>query len=224
VIGHGLEPRPTPAPFAARRDLLFVGALDAEGSPNADSLVFFVREVMPRLDALIGDDYVLRVVGRPGAAEVRALASDRVRLLGRVEDTTPLYDASRVFVAPTRFAAGIPMKVHAAAAAGLPAAITPLLAEQLGWSDDAEAAVGATAEAFAEACARLYRDPELWARVRAGALARIEAECSPQAFSGRVAAALEAVRRPQAAISSSSLRMSVTGEATPPSIRMTLLQ
>jgi glycosyltransferase involved in cell wall biosynthesis len=224
VVGHALAAQPTPRPFEARRDLLFVGALDAEGSPNADSLVFFVHEVMPRLDALIGDDYVLRVVGRTGAAAVRALAGPRVQLLDRIDELGPLYDRSRLFVAPTRFAAGIPMKIHSAAAAGLPAAVTPLLAQQLGWHDGLELAVGDDAQAFAEACRRLYQDPELWARTRAGALARIAVECEPAAFSARIAGALAAVRRPQAASSSSSLRMSVTAEATPPSRRMTLLQ
>jgi GT2 family glycosyltransferase len=224
VVGHALEPQPTRRPFADRRDLLFVGALDAEGSPNADSLVHFVREVMPRLDARIGEDWILRVAGRTGAASVRALAGPRVQLLGRVDELAPLFDQSRLFVAPTRFAAGIPMKVHSAAAAGVPAAVTPLLAEQLGWMDGAEVAVGAGAEGFAEACRRLYQDAELWRRVRAGALAKVAAECEPEAFSARIAGALAAVRRPQAASSSSSLRMSVTGEATPPSRRMTLLQ
>jgi hypothetical protein len=33
-----------------------------------------------------------------------------------------------------RFAAGIPLKVVEAVAAGIPAVITPLLSQQLGWS------------------------------------------------------------------------------------------
>jgi GT2 family glycosyltransferase len=219
VLGHAVPARPTEAAFEARRDLLFVGALDEDESPNTDSLVFFVREVMPRLDALIGRDYRLRIAGRCGSARVRALSGERVQLLGRVDDLRLLYDQSRVFVAPTRYAAGIPMKVHEAAAAGLPAAATPLLARQLGWTDGVELAVGESADEFAGACQRLYMEPDLWGRVREGALARILAECEPAAFQARLAEALA-----QAASSSSSLRMSVTGEATPPSKRITLLQ
>lgn len=194
VLGHALEPRPTPAAFDARRDLLFVGALDQDVGPNADSLVFFVREAMPALDALIGDDWVLNVAGRCAAASVQALAGPRVRLLGRVADLRPLYDRSRVFIAPTRFAAGIPMKVHEAAAAGLPSAATALLARQLGWADGVELAVGDGAEAFARACQRLYTDRDLWRRVRAGALARIESDCSPAAFAAALSSALVRAR------------------------------
>lgn len=192
VLGHALEARPTAPPFAARGDLLFVGALDEDESPNVDSLDFFVREVMPKLDALIGADYVLRVVGRNGAARVQALAGPRVQLLGRVDDLTPLYAQSRVFIAPTRYAAGIPMKVQEAAAHGLPAAVTPLLAGQLGWADGQAVTVGESAEAFARACQRLYQDAGLWEAVRAGALACVAAECEPAAFTAKVSGALDA--------------------------------
>jgi len=192
VLGHGLAARPTAGAFEDRRDFLFVGALDEDESPNVDSLEFFVREVAPRLDALIGADWTLRVAGRNGAPKVQALRSDRVQLLGRVEDLTPLYAGSRVFIAPTRYAAGIPMKVHEAAAHGLPCAVTSLLAGQLGWADGVAVTVGDTPEAFARACQRLYEDAAVWEAVRAGALARIQAECSPKAFAATVEGALAA--------------------------------
>ncbi|CAN7558416.1 glycosyltransferase [Phenylobacterium sp. LjRoot225] len=224
VLGHGIAPRPTAIAFEDRGDLLFVGAMDENASPNADALEVFVREIMPRLDALIGADWVLRVAGRHGAARVQALSGPRVQLLGPVDDLQPLYARSRVFIAPTRYAGGIPMKVQEAAARGLPAATTSLLARQLGWADGEALVVGDAPEAFAQACQRLYQDAALWEAIRAGALARISAECAPEAFAATVATALDAVAGRQAASSSSSLRMSVTGEATPPSSRMTLLQ
>jgi len=192
VLGHALKPRPTANAFEDRRDLLFVGAMDEDDSPNADSLDFFVREVMPKLDGLIGADYMLRVVGRNGAARVQALAGPRVQLLGRVDDLTPLYARSRVFIAPTRYAAGLPMKVQEAAARGLPAAVTPLLAGQLGWADGEAVTIGEDADGFARACQRLYEDAALWEAVRAGAQARIAAECEPGVFAAKVAAALDA--------------------------------
>ena len=224
VLGHALEPRPTGPAFEDRRDLLFVGALDDDVSPNVDSLEFFVREVAPRLDGLIGAGWRLRVAGRCGAARAQALGGERVELLGRVEDLTGLYAQSRVFIAPTRYAAGIPMKVHEAAAMGLPSAVTSLLARQLGWTDGVALTVGDAPEDFARACQRLYEDAALWEAVRAGALARIQAECAPASFAATLGEALDAAAGRQAAISSSSLRMSATGEATPPSRRMTLLQ
>ena len=193
IVGHAVEARPTAPGFAARSDLLFVGALDEDHSPNADSLRFFVGEVAPKLDALIGEDWRLWVAGRNGAAGVQALASDRVRLLGRVPDLGDLYARARLFIAPTRFAAGIPMKVHEAAARGLPVVATSLLARQLGWRSGEELLVADAPDAFAQACARLYTDAELWARIRAAGLGAVERDCSPERFRSTVAEVLDAV-------------------------------
>lgn len=193
VLGHAQTPRATKAGFARRRDILFVGALDEDNSPNADSLVFFVNEVAPRLDALIGTGWTLKVAGRNAAPTVRALASPRMQLLGMVPDLTALYGKARLFIAPTRFAAGSPMKVHEAAAHGLPVVATSLLGRQLGWTDGRELLVADDPDAFAAACARLYDDADLWERLRANALAAVERDCSPEAFAGTVRDVLEKI-------------------------------
>ena len=65
---------------------------------------------MPRLDKQMGNSYVLRVAGRVEWVEVEALASDRVAILGLVRALEPLHAMSRVFIAPTRFAAGLPLQ------------------------------------------------------------------------------------------------------------------
>jgi GT2 family glycosyltransferase len=193
ILGHALKADPTPATFEARRDLLFVGALDDDYGPNTDSLAFFVEEVMPLLDKRIGHDWRLKVAGH-AAGRARSLAGPRVQVLGRVDDLRPLYDAARLFVAPTRFAAGIPMKIHGAAAAGLPVAATGLLAGQLGWTDGRDLMVGDTAEAFAQACAHLYTDARTWNAVRAAALARLARDTDPQIFERTVADALRVTK------------------------------
>jgi GT2 family glycosyltransferase len=182
VLGHALSPQPTAPPFGERRDLLFVGALLRDGTPNADSLQWFVAEVMPRLDALIGTGWRLIVVGKCEARGVMALAGTRVALVGPARDLGAWFSGARIFVAPTRFAAGIPHKVHEAAARGLPMVVTGLLAQQLGWRNDVELLAAETAEAFAGCCAALYTDAGLWARLRAAALARVEIDCDPARF------------------------------------------
>jgi glycosyltransferase involved in cell wall biosynthesis len=111
-------------------------------------------------------------------------------VLGTVADLGPLYDRARVFIAPTRFAAGIPYKVHHAAAHGLPTVVTGLLAEQLGWRDGHELLAAGDARGFASACARVYRDEALWRTLRAGALARLETDCAWPPFAATVEEAL----------------------------------
>jgi glycosyltransferase involved in cell wall biosynthesis len=102
--------------------------------------------------------------------------------LGAVPDLSQVYSQARVFVAPTRFAAGIPLKVIEAAARGLPSVVTPLLAEQLGWRHEGEVLVAATPEAFADQCMRLHEDEALWERLREGALRRVARDFDPALF------------------------------------------
>ncbi|WP_108682480.1 glycosyltransferase [Methyloceanibacter sp. wino2] len=196
VLGHSLAPTPLGGNRGLRCNILFVGRLTDDGSPNVHSLEWFVRNVMPKLDVLIGTEWIFKVAGSTGAQSLDRLDTSRVEFLGRVDDLTELYSSSRLFVAPTRFAAGIPLKVQEAASVGLPVVATPILAEQLGWRDGAELLVGDSANDFAEACARLWTDDALWATIRENGLAAIARDCSPTRFYSTVQASLAAVVKP----------------------------
>jgi GT2 family glycosyltransferase/SAM-dependent methyltransferase len=190
VLGNGIAAQPTPQGHSERRHLLFVGRLAEEGSPNADSVCWFVREVMPRLDQLVGEGYVLHLVGSPCESLQQSLGGPRVVFHGRVEDIRHFYEQARVFIAPTRFAAGIPLKVQEAAAHGVPVVASGLVAAQLGWAEQGCLLSADSAEDFAQACARLYLDTALWQRTRQAALAAVERDCAPQAFDATVRAVL----------------------------------
>jgi len=181
VLGHTVTPDPTPRPFDARNDLLFVGAMNYDPSPNVDAVVWFVEEVLPLVRSRTGG-VRLFVVGQCTAARVLALHGPEVVVLGRIDDLRPWYDATRVFIAPNRYAGGIPYKVHEAASMGIPVATTGLIAGQLCWRHGVELVAGDTAAEFAEGVVALYRQPRLWADVRAAALKALETDCSQKKF------------------------------------------
>ncbi len=181
VLGHGLEPVAAPAPFDARRGLLFVGALKDEHSPNVDSLLWFVCNVLPLIEREI-PELDLTVAGHTAAPSLVSIERPNIHMKGRLESLEGLYRDSRVFIAPTRFAAGIPHKVHEAAAHGIPAVVTPLLARQLGWRHEREVLVGDSPESFAEQCLRLYRDAGLWERISAAGREAVARDCSEERF------------------------------------------
>ena len=80
VLGHAMVPKPVGNGPQGREGMLFVGALDDDDSPNADSLVWFVQEVMPRIDALIGA--IHGAIGVSGFDRCRPVAfTDRQRTL-----------------------------------------------------------------------------------------------------------------------------------------------
>jgi len=186
VLGHELQSQPTPATFEDRNNILFFGAVHDEGAPNHDSLVWFVDSVLPILDEVLPSDVLFTIAGfvDPKVDMTVFSTSDRVKIVGPVGDPRELFDRHRVFVAPTRFAGGIPFKVHEAASYGLPQVVTTLLCDEVGWTDREEvlAAPANDAEAFAAAVVRLYQDGALWEKLRQGALAAVERDCSPVRF------------------------------------------
>jgi GT2 family glycosyltransferase/glycosyltransferase involved in cell wall biosynthesis len=180
VIGHLCEARPTPRPFFEREGLLFLGAIHEKGSPNYDGLCWFIDEVLPLIEQELGWETRLTVAGylAPGVSLDRYRHHPRVTLRGAVAEAGMLYDSHRLFVAPARYAAGLPYKVHEAASLGLPVVVTEFLRAQLGWTDGDEllAVDPADAAAFARCIVLLYRDEALWHRLRDRALARIRSE------------------------------------------------
>ncbi len=190
VLGHVTEPCPTPSGWAERTGLLFLGALHEEGSPNYDSLVWFTTAVLPLLRDRLPPEARFTIAGYV-ARNVDMTPfdrDDRIELVGTVSDLAALYDRHRVFVAPTRFAGGIPFKVHEAASYGLPTVATELLCRQVGWTDGGAILSGGTDDParFADRIAALYEDAGLWNEVRAGALARIEAEHNRDDYHARL--------------------------------------
>ncbi|MBE65572.1 MAG: glycosyl transferase family 2, partial [Gammaproteobacteria bacterium] len=180
VLGHRIVPNPGSNNFIDREGLLFVGALRDDGSPNVDSLLWFCINVLP----LIQEELKIKiyVVGDLGASSLFTIQKENISFLGKVKDLNVIYNQCRVFIAPTRFAAGIPHKVHEAAASGIPCVTTGLLAEQLQWTHEKELLIGNTSEKFAAECIRLYRDQRLWEDIRKHGLNAVKEDCSKATF------------------------------------------
>jgi GT2 family glycosyltransferase/glycosyltransferase involved in cell wall biosynthesis len=181
VLGHRRPLALTPREWQQREGLLFVGALPAMETPNYDSLVWFVETVLPLVNEGLRDPVRLTVAGTVGSGVEmgRFAAHPQIVLRGTVPELAPLYDSHRLFIAPTRYGAGIPYKVHEAASFGLPVVATDLLCRQLGWEDGRELLVAPAtdAAAFAAQIVRLYKDEATWQTLRDRAARKIAADC-----------------------------------------------
>ena len=180
VVGLCTPPAPGKSSFDAREGFLFVGAVHEESSPNGDSLIWFLTEILPRIRRKLGEVPVT-IAGVNKSERIRKLALPSVRITGYVPSLDEFYDQSRVFIAPTRYAAGVPHKVNEAAAHGLPVVATQLLADQLGWTEF-ELAIASDADSFAARSIEIYTDAVKWARLREAALERVIKECSIETF------------------------------------------
>ncbi|WP_195891485.1 glycosyltransferase [Luminiphilus syltensis] len=183
VLGHALDVTPTAAGFAARSGLLFVGNMDYEDSPNVDSIRWFLNQVWPLIRRELPET-TLHLVGANNAPSIKRCSIDGVQVHGRVDDVSALYNQCRVFIAPTRYAAGVPFKVHEAAAMGLPVVASELIADQTGWRENGGllAASSSDGEAFAKQCISLHRDEAQWRNCREQALKLIADECDPAVY------------------------------------------
>jgi glycosyltransferase involved in cell wall biosynthesis len=198
IVGHYLPARLLQPRPRDRSGLLFVGALHDSRSPNYDSLLWFLDRVWPRIRAVRPDE-TLRIAGfvGPGVA-VDALRQDGVACLGALTELTSEYAHARVSIAPTRFAAGIPFKVHEALSYGLPAVVSQLIDEQLSHTTEYDnpvlaATVNDDGKMFYEACLQLLTDDELWLRKHKAALAFVIRFCAPGLLTDTIDALLHEI-------------------------------
>ena len=177
------------SPPEGRTGILFVGGF--EHPPNVDAALHLVKDVMPEVWRELGDVRV-SIVGAEAPAEVRALASPLVDVLGWVEDLQPLLDGSRLMLAPLRYGAGMKGKVTQCLAAGLPVVTTSVGAEGLLRSlrdepSEGEALLVAdTPRDLAMHAIRLYRDTDLWRRLSDSGQGLIRELCSTEVVSDRL--------------------------------------
>ena len=181
VLGHMMTANPSNNSFKNREGLLFVGALRDEGSPNVDSLLWFCVNVLPLIEKNI-PEITVYVVGELGAPSLSTVKKENINFLGKIRDLNDIYNQCKVFIAPTRFAAGIPHKVHEATANGIPCVTTELLAKQLDWTGGEELLIGNSPDEFSSQCLRLYSDQKLWEDIRQRGLSVSANDCSETNF------------------------------------------
>jgi GT2 family glycosyltransferase len=163
---------------AGREGLLFVGGF--AHPPNVDAALWFCDAVLPLIRREL-PHVKLTLAGDAPPPEVLALAGPNVEVTGWVEDLDPLHSKARIFVAPLRYGAGVKGKIAESLALRLPIVSTAVGVEGMGLTDGTDVLVGDTAERFAAAVVRLYRDDELWLRLSDAGARRVDAEFSSAA-------------------------------------------
>jgi O-antigen biosynthesis protein len=191
TLGHQVTLEPTKNSFENRSDILFLGAIHEDDSPNADSIYWFVNEILPLIQNSLSSDLKLNIVGCVTSRKILDLSCENVKMWGKVDDIKGLFNTSKIFIAPTRFAAGIPMKVHTSAGYGLPIVTTSLIASQLNWENGVDLLTADDRISFAKQCINLYTSPSLWQKLRSNSLKRVGDECSREVFTNNVKNLLE---------------------------------
>lgn len=188
VLAHALDVNEKGLPYEVRKDFLVVGGILEQDSSNEDGLWSYLENAWEKVTELSGAK--LNITGKVSSTRLMEHPFSNVNLMGHVDNLSPLYQSNRVFVAATRFATGIPWKVHEAMANGIPCVISALLAEQLGVISGKEAIVANTPEEFAAKSMLLYGSKNLWTRVRNEGFNLIKRDCNPEDFKAIIEATL----------------------------------
>jgi len=99
-------------------ELVFTGVMNYH--PNVEGCVWFVREILPQVRAVVPDTRFTIVGSSPTRAVRRLAQTPGVTVTGFVPDTRDYLRRAAVAVAPLRIARGIQNKVLEALAMGLP--------------------------------------------------------------------------------------------------------
>ena len=174
IVPMGIDTRWGDAGLAGPKEdaVLFLGNLTV--GHNIDAVKYLVQSIWPQVHRQLPRAR-LHLVGRYGANVARLGRQPGVRLEGFVEDLRPLLTSCRLSVAPLRYGAGVQTKVIETMAAGLPAVVTPIVAEPVGAEPDREILVASTSDGIASQIIRLLKSPEEAQRIGAAGRAQVRA-------------------------------------------------
>jgi glycosyltransferase involved in cell wall biosynthesis len=170
-LAPGLEPLVVPngidvseyAGFKRREPLeqpafIFTGTMDFR--PNVDGVLWFVREVWPRVLAALPRAHFYVVGKRPHERLEPLRELPNVHIIGAVPDTRPYIKGALVYVVPLWVGGGTRFKILEAASMEKPIISTSLGAE--GFPEAEEALyLEDDAVTFANACVKLAEEPAL---------------------------------------------------------------
>jgi glycosyltransferase involved in cell wall biosynthesis len=148
---------------AGSKMLLFCGTLSYE--PNADAIVWFVRQVLPHVQKIHADVRVA-VIGHNPPPQVAALASDpSVEVHPNVPDVRPFYEQAAMVIVPIHSGGGTRIKILEAGACRRPVVSTTIGAEGLDLTPGLHCLIADDPIDFATKCSQLLTDDGLARRL-----------------------------------------------------------
>jgi O-antigen biosynthesis protein len=181
------EVRPPVEPFAARKDVLFVGTF--EHPPNVDAVLHYLDDIHPLVGKLLVGVRIFIIGNRPPPS-LRERGGGGIVITGHVPDLTPYFDRCRLSIAPIRFGAGVKGKVLMSMSHGVPVVASAVAAEGMHLVDRHDVLIADEPGAFCAAMVALHRDEELWNRLSANGLGTVAREFSFESARRRLAEAL----------------------------------
>jgi polysaccharide biosynthesis protein PslH len=162
---------------ANNNSMVFTGSMD--WLPNEDAILFFAREILPRIKTQI-PQVKLTVVGRnPSRALLKEVKRfPEIELTGWVKDVRPFIARHSLYVIPLRIGGGTRIKVYEAMAMGKAVVSTRIGVEGLPVRNGENVLLSDEPEEFANAVVRLLEDVKARRSIEINARAFVETNFS----------------------------------------------
>ena len=150
-----------------RAHLVFTGSMD--WLPNEDGMLYFVRDILPRIRQA-EPDTTLSIVGRTPTPAVRRLGEQPgIEVTGRVDDVRPHVATGAVYVVPLRIGGGTRLKIFEAMAMGKAVVSTTIGAEGLPVAPGQNIVIADEPTGFAQSVVHMIRDVDARRRMELAA-------------------------------------------------------
>lgn len=147
------------SPEIKKHLLVYVGQMNWQ--PNIDAVVYFLKEMYPRIKADVSD-VSFSIVGSNPPEAIKKLAQENgAKTTGYVPDTRPIVSQAEVFVVPLRIGGGTRLKILEAMAMGKAIVSTSIGCEGIGAEHEKNILIADSQEDFAKSVIRIFNDTTL---------------------------------------------------------------
>jgi len=155
--------------YEERKGFMTIGNFLHE--PNWDSVLYLKKEIWPLIRKQL-PDAKLYIYGSYPSQKVNELhkPNEGFYIMGRAENVKNVFQKARICLAPLRFGAGLKGKLIDAMKYGTPSITTDTGAESMHDNLEWNGSISNTAEEFASAAVKLYKDESAWIKAQANGI------------------------------------------------------
>jgi glycosyltransferase involved in cell wall biosynthesis len=185
-VGHFVHHLPSKTQtFDLRQGMVFLGGIPEKASPNADAIRILIKDIIPglRKSGMNEPFYIMGNIEVPEIEKEITAYCERdphTYYLGFMDNPEEIIQKARVFVAPSRIAAGIPHKLTLPAKYGVPIVTSGLISQQVFTKDCFKSSH--SVEEFIANIETLYRDKAKWSAASEQATNYVRQELNPKNY------------------------------------------
>jgi len=178
TIGHIMDTEQmTQSTFRERNGILFLASFGDKMYYNGDAIWYFLKYTYPLILQESSTSIPLTIAGRNIPKDLYEMVESNPDLTSSITfmespvDIKPLYEKTRVFIAPHLYGAGIQYKVSEALSIGIPTALSGIAAEGFGLNaEDNIACIGRNPDSFKKCILDMHNNEEIWTQYRSNGL------------------------------------------------------